>query len=147
MPLYRRNNRTLIRLSRVGGTEGRDGRLIELVRHSSVPEGARIETRPEHGWCFDLFCLRVRAPDPPYVPVGNQSCLPFDFDLVPRLHLPLSLSLPPSFAGHYFFNRPSSSNASPGHNRDNFHGKTEKSWPTNRTTEHLSRSRKRFRDG
>ena len=103
MPLWHyRNNRTLIRLSRVEGTEGRERRLIELVRHSSVAEGAQIETRPKPGWCFDLFCLCF-VPDPPYVLADNQSCLPFDFDLVPLPSLSLSLSLFLSFSFSLFF--------------------------------------------
>ena len=111
MPLWHyRNNRTLIRLSRVEGTEGRERRLIELVRHSSVAEGAQIETRPKPRWCFDLFCLCF-VPDPPYVLADNQSCLPFDFDLVPLLSLSIYLSLSLFFSGlslhlSISFNRP-----------------------------------------
>lgn len=120
MPLWHyRNNRTLIRLSRVEGTEGRERRLIELVRHSSVAEGAQIETRPKPGWCFDLFCLCF-VPDPPYVLADNQSCLPFDFDLVPLPSLSLFLSLfGLSLCLSISFNRPSPSDAlvhQPGQN-------------------------------
>lgn len=75
-----------------------------------MAEGAQIETRPKRGWCFDLFCLCF-VPDPPYVPLSNQSCLPFDFDLVPFPLLSFSILFSFSPRLSIFFNRPSLTDA------------------------------------